>query len=346
MKRKSFLRSIGLASGAIISAPIVAAASVSKMSKNPAGGRGGCSLVPSETGGPFPLDLSDNAFYFRQDITEGRPGIRVIQRMRIVGVDNCNPMPNLRVNFWACDADGNYSGYSAFDSVGQTYMRGYQITDDNGEVEFISILPGWYPGRVVHMHFQVFVSTAYSAVSQFTWPHQEAVAIASDNPTIYTDGPDPMTPEEDGAFTFWDSNSGSLVSDYEHQLATLVWDEDLQSYVSDLEVAIQGEGVSGVGYLEREAAKVFSLGDITPNPISSDSKISLNLLTSSDVEISIYSISGRKVYEKTLGRMNEGDHQIALMPGSDIMASGAYVFQINVLSSGRVHHDIKRFVVE
>ena len=333
MKRKSFLRSLGLASGAIVSAPIVAAAS--QLSQKPAGGKGGCSLIPSETAGPFPLDLSDNTFFFRQDITEGRPGIRVIQRMRVVGVDNCQPMPNLRVNLWACDVNGDYSGYSAFGSEGQTYMRGYQITDDNGDVEFISILPGWYPGRVVHMHFQVHVSSSSAAVSQFTWPHQAAVDIATNNPTIHTQGPDPMSPEVDGAF-----NDG-----YEHQLATLDWDEDLQSYVSEIEVAIEGEGVNGVGYLEREAAKIFSLGDPVPNPISADSKISLNLLTSSDVEISIYAISGSKVYEKTLGRMNEGSHQIALQPGSGKLASGAYVFQLNVLCNGRVHHDIKRFIV-
>jgi len=336
MKRKTFLRSLGLASGAIISAPIVAAASVSELSEKPAVGKGGCSLVPSEIAGPFPLDLSDNTFYFRQDITEDRPGIRVIQRMRIVGVDNCQPMPNLRVNIWCCDVDGNYSGYTAFDSEGETYMRGYQITDDNGDVEFISILPGWYPGRVLHMHFQVHVSTAFAAVSQFTWPHLESVEIATNNPSIYTQGPDPMTPEVDGAF-----NDG-----YEHQLATLVWDEDLQSFVSELEVAIEGEGVNGVGYLEREAAKVFSLGDPVPNPISSNSNISLNLLTSSDVDISIYAISGRKVYDKTLGMMNEGNHQIVLQPSSQKLSPGAYVFQINVLSSGRVHHDFRRFVVK
>jgi hypothetical protein len=145
-----------------------------------------------------------------------------------------------------------------------------------------------------------------------------------------------MTPETDGAF-----NDG-----YEHQLATLEWDEDLESYVSDLEVAIEGEGVNGVGYLEREAAKVFSLGDPVPNPISSNSKISLNLLSSSDVTISIYSISGRKVYEKNLGMMNEGDHQIDIHPSSQNLSQGAYVFQINVLSSGRTHHDVKRFVVK
>lgn len=45
-------------------------------------------------------------------------------------------------------------------------MRGYQYTDVNGEVEFLTVFPGWYNGRVCHIHFQVFVSSAYSVVSQ------------------------------------------------------------------------------------------------------------------------------------------------------------------------------------
>ena len=61
------------------------------------------------------------------------------------------------------------------------------------------------------MHFQVHVSTNYSAVSQFTWPHDVAVEIANNSPELYAQGPDPMTPEVDGAF----------IDGYEHQLASL-----------------------------------------------------------------------------------------------------------------------------
>ena len=52
-------------------------------------------------------------------------------------------------------------------------MRGYQITDENGEVEFRTIFPGWYNGRVVHMHL-AHVNSNYAAVSQFTWPHESS----------------------------------------------------------------------------------------------------------------------------------------------------------------------------
>jgi protocatechuate 3,4-dioxygenase beta subunit len=39
--------------------------------------------------------------------------------------------------------------------VGQKFLRGYQETDANGQATFISIYPGWYSGRAVHIHFKI-----------------------------------------------------------------------------------------------------------------------------------------------------------------------------------------------
>ena len=338
MNRKKFLKSLGLASGAVVAGPAMALAMSSESSakssaESAASIKGGCALIPSETPGPFPLDLTNNTYFFRQDIREGRPGEKVIQRMRIVGTVNCLPMPNVRVNIWCCDANGDYSGYGS--EEGLTYMRAYQITDDNGEVEFISILPGWYPGRVVHMHFQVHVSTSYSAVSQYTWPHAAAVEIANASPEVYTQGPDPMAPESDGAFA----------DGYEHQLATLVYDEEIQSYVSDLEVAVEGTGVDSIGYLEQQASKLFTLGTISPNPATRSSIVSLNLLAPSEVTILVFSISGAQVYERRLGVKSEGVHNISIDIVSMKLSSGSYVCQFNLTNSGRTHHDFRRFVI-
>src|SRR5436190_17773622 len=88
---------------------------------------GSCVLIPSETAGPFPLDLSENTFYFRQDVREDRAGVQLNLKMKIVGLANCSPMPNVRVNIWHCDKDGLYSGYDT--ETGKTYLRGYQIAD-------------------------------------------------------------------------------------------------------------------------------------------------------------------------------------------------------------------------
>lgn len=52
---------------------------------------------------------------------------------------------------------GLYSGVRdpGFDTSGEDWLRGYQVTDENGEVAFLTIYPGWYRGRAVHIHFKV-----------------------------------------------------------------------------------------------------------------------------------------------------------------------------------------------
>ena len=173
--------------------------------------------------------------------------MKLRQRVRIVGADNCEPMANVRVNIWHCDRDGDYSGYVAMASEGLTYCRGYQMTDANGECEFVTIVPGG-TGRVTHVHFQVFVSSQYSVVSQWTWPH-DAVVRRSCPPGIVSAGPDPLSPEQDGVFA----------DGFEFQMADLAWDEEAQEYVSFYEATVEGVGTSGVGYQELQRSEVFQL---------------------------------------------------------------------------------------
>jgi len=48
----------------------------------------------------------------------------------------------------------------ATDTVGQTFMRGHEVTGTTGQVEFDSVVPGWEIGRNVaratHVHVKVF----------------------------------------------------------------------------------------------------------------------------------------------------------------------------------------------
>ncbi|WP_330452792.1 MULTISPECIES: intradiol ring-cleavage dioxygenase [unclassified Streptomyces] len=39
----------------------------------------------------------------------------------------------------------------------ERYLRGTQLTDKNGYVEFRTVFPGWYQGRAVHIHTKVHV---------------------------------------------------------------------------------------------------------------------------------------------------------------------------------------------
>ena len=248
----------------------------------------------------FPLDLTENTFFFRQDIREDRAGVPLRQKIRIVGADNCDPMPNVRVNIWHCDRDGDYSGYAAMGSEGQTYCRGYQMTDANGECEFVTIFPGWYPGRTTHVHFQVHVSSQYSVVSQWTWPHAAAVEVATTHSALYPEGPDPLPPSQDGVFT----------DGFQLQLADLAWDEAAQEYVSHYEATVEGAGVSGVGYQELTNSSHLALGQNFPNPVARATQIPLELKTAGEVVWSLWSPSGARVVRKDLGMCAPGSHPV------------------------------------
>ncbi|MEL6676671.1 MAG: intradiol ring-cleavage dioxygenase, partial [Bacteroidota bacterium] len=75
------------------------------------------------------------------------------------------------VDLWHCDAAGNYSQYGSQED--KDYLRGRQTTDANGQVSFISIFPGWYPGRAPHIHVEVIDSENKSLLgTQLAFPRE------------------------------------------------------------------------------------------------------------------------------------------------------------------------------
>ncbi len=93
--------------------------------------------------------------------------------MASVGGNSCTPIEGAQVDVWHCDAQGVYSGVSdrSFDTSGQKFLRGYQRTNANGGVQFVTIYPGWYSGRTVHIHFTIRTrgmdNNDYQFTSQF-----------------------------------------------------------------------------------------------------------------------------------------------------------------------------------
>jgi protocatechuate 3,4-dioxygenase beta subunit len=66
---------------------------------------------------------------------------------------------NAAVYVWHCDREGRYSLYST-GATDQNYLRGIQVTDSTGTVNFTSIFPACYSGRWPHIHFEVYSSLA------------------------------------------------------------------------------------------------------------------------------------------------------------------------------------------
>jgi protocatechuate 3,4-dioxygenase beta subunit len=136
-----------------------------------------CIQTPDAGEGPFYLDPK----LLRSDITSGQPGAPLQLALQVVRAGDCATLPNARVDVWHADALGLYSGYakqggvggiSPQIAVGAQYLRGTQIADADGNVQFRTIFPSWYGGRTPHVHFKVFIGGREVVASQIFFPDE------------------------------------------------------------------------------------------------------------------------------------------------------------------------------
>lgn len=123
-----------------------------------------CRLSPEQTAGPFYLEDA----LLRQDITDGKPGTPLRLQFQVLQLDGCQPLGDAALEIWHCDAQGAYSGVGS--NSANRFLRGVQITDDEGRAEFRSILPGYYPGRTNHVHLKVHLSERDIHTGQLYFP--------------------------------------------------------------------------------------------------------------------------------------------------------------------------------
>ncbi|MDB5033930.1 MAG: hypothetical protein JWQ98_1171 [Chlorobi bacterium] len=322
--RRDFLKLTGLA-GAAALVPIGSLSAAAKKSESSQS----CVLIPNETAGPYPLDLSKNSAIFRQDIRESQAGLQLNLRLKFVGVDNCLPIPNARIDVWHCNANGNYSGYTtnghsggSQNFAGQTWLRGIQMTDANGEVEFVTIVPIWYSGRVVHIHFQVYLSSVLQATSQLTFPVATANHIFTTVAPYSQYGADPSSLSSDNVFS----------DGYALQMATLTPNATTGGYDSYLEVGVKGAGTSGLRNVEPETGGQFKLGQNFPNPYKNRTTIPFTLANTSDVTVEIWDLSGIKVGEVRKNELSAGEQNVLVDLGSLGLPNGNYVYQLRVVN--------------
>lgn len=166
-----------------------------------------CRVSPTEVEGPYPYPGGELKNPLdRSDITAGQTGIPLTLNLLVVNTnDNCNVVTNARVDIWHCNKDGYYSGYSGQAGqsgtksyVGETWLRGYQATDDKGAVEFITIYPGWYGGRATHIHFEIYVNNVLKKTAQLTF--SETISDAVHTSSTYNLGTNTTRNASDGIF--------------------------------------------------------------------------------------------------------------------------------------------------
>jgi len=127
---------------------------------------GDCELSPSETAGPFPIKTPSDLM--KANIVSDRTGVALLITLKVLNKStDCKPLSGVYVDVWHCDAQGNYSEYGnnplqPSDFTNANFLRGRQTTDANGNASFISIFPGWYPGRAPHIHLEILDSNEKS----------------------------------------------------------------------------------------------------------------------------------------------------------------------------------------
>ena len=135
-----------------------------------------CVVRPSLTEGPYFVDEKLNRSDIRTDPATGAAsaGVPLKLKFNVSRVSNsaCSPLVGAWVDVWHCDALGAYSDEAAGmgnpNTSGKKYLRGYQVTDANGAVEFTTIYPGYYTGRTVHIHYKVRLFSGSTRTYEFT----------------------------------------------------------------------------------------------------------------------------------------------------------------------------------
>jgi protocatechuate 3,4-dioxygenase beta subunit len=164
--------------------------------------------TPQQTEGPYFVDGMPERSDIRSDTSDGsvEDGIPLTLELNIYGLDDgsCTPISGAKVDIWHANSQGVYSGVQDAGTSGQDFLRGYQLTDGNGTVQFTSVYPGWYEGRAIHIHVKVrtFEGTqeTFEWTSQFYLPNSANEQVHTIAP-YSNHGPVRMVNEQDGIFT-------------------------------------------------------------------------------------------------------------------------------------------------
>lgn len=150
-----------------------AAAAALTFAAAPAVRAAACALTPPETPGPFPGDGSNARAGVVADVLRldgvvrrdlrasiGTPsradGVPMTLALRLLDpAGGCRPLAGLPVYVWHCDRLGRYSMYDR-ELLDVNYLRGVQLSDAEGSLQFDTVVPGCYGGRYPHLHVQVY----------------------------------------------------------------------------------------------------------------------------------------------------------------------------------------------
>ena len=178
-------------------------------------------LTPQEEQGPFFVDGQLERKDVLYDTSTGtvQSGLHLFLKITInqVASGASTPLSGVRVDIWEANADGLYSDEASQDTSSENYLRGYQISDSNGVVEFLTIYPGWYSGRTPHIHalLRLYSGTTltYKFETQFFFPDSLTAEVYKLEPYAARASGQNTFNTNDRVFNYTDCTTGATSGD-------------------------------------------------------------------------------------------------------------------------------------
>lgn len=164
--------------------------------------------TPQQTEGPYFVDGMPNRSDIRTDSSDSslQQGISLYLVIHVYGINKglCFPVSGAKVDIWHANSLGVYSSVNEMGTTGKNFLRGYQLTDENGTVRFTTIYPGWYPGRAIHIHDKVQIFNGSENTLEWTsqlYFNNTMNKQIHEQPPYSNHGPPPTQNEQDFIYT-------------------------------------------------------------------------------------------------------------------------------------------------
>lgn len=120
----------------------------------------------------------------------------------------------------ATTSDGSYSEgvQEATPTDDETFLRGAQVTGQDGIAQFTTIYPGWYRGRTVHIHLKVHVNKTNVLTTQLYFNEDTNAEVYKTKPYSSHTGRDTFN---DGDSIFDESGTLTTQADGDRYLAAI-----------------------------------------------------------------------------------------------------------------------------
>jgi protocatechuate 3,4-dioxygenase beta subunit len=203
--------------------------------------------TPQQIEGPYFVDGMPNRSDIRSGTSDGsvKEGIPLRLILHVYDVDNgiCTPINDAKVDIWHANSQGVYSGVQDAGTGQNNFLRGYQMTDENGTVQFTTIYPGWYEGRAIHIHAKVRTFDGSNETLEWT---SQFYLNNSINERVHTQppyskhGPVDMTNEEDFIYT-GPSSDGLVKANTGQRLMLKLNEDDKQGYILTFNIGLNAK---------------------------------------------------------------------------------------------------------